>query len=1575
MMTKAEFEKENAALRRRVAKLEKQLATYRQEKSEERFRSLFEYAPVAYQSLDEQGCLLDVNPAYCEMLGYHAEELIGKSFGELWTPATRATFAQIFDKLKQENHTHADLQLMRQDGTVLAVILDGTIQRDEQGRFVRTHCILHDVTERKHTEEKLIVSEQFVHATIDALVEHICVLDAEGKILFVNRAWREFANTNPPVPPDYAIGCNYLDICDATSGPEAEIAHAFARGIRAVRANELEEFYLEYPCSSPQEERWFIGRVSRFLVQDTLRFVISHTNITDRKRAEHATRESEQRFASLFRSNPIAVGITRKPNLEIVEVNDAWCKLTGYTREQAIGHTSTELGLATPETLRQIRTRLEADNAMHNFEISLVTQSGEERQVLISAEPIDLGGEPCILSNLLDITERKRTEQIIRETNTKLAHAQRIAHIGSWEDYIPTGELHWSEEMYHILGFTPNTPINLAQAASVFPPEELARFQSAITAAIQNQAPYSMDYRIVRPDGSIVFIHDEGEIVRDEHGNAIWMYGTTQDITERKRAEEKVHESETRLRAVLENSHDAIGVHVNGIWEMCNPAAVRLFGVSNPKDLLGKPIVNVITPDERARIRDYVRQRMEGTEAPTAYLTRGLRADGTTFDMEVMLSNFTLNEKLHVLVILRDITERKRAEQELRETRELFQKIFFTSPIPIALARVSDRTIVDVNAAMEDLLGYSRTELAGKPSTNFNYWADPQERQRAFEILLRENTLNEFEFSFQTKTGVRGQAINYTEVFYQGTEKYLLSIFVDITARKQAEAQQVKLAERLELATRSAQMGIWDWDIQNNVVVWDERMYELYGHRQDEFVGAYETWLKGVHPDDRAASDLVSERARRGEIEYDTEFRVVLPNGSVRWLKANGHVYRDEHGVPIRMVGVNYDITERKQAEEKLRASEEKYRGLLESLDSVVATIDENGKFLYMNDIAAQWLGSTPDALIGKTMDELFPAPIASQQLQQVRQVIQENQGMVSEAISFVHGKPRWFRNSLQPIHDQHGQVTYVLLNSTDIHELKTAQQDLAELNRTLEERIRQATAEIQDLYDNAPTGYHSLDAQGKIVMINQTELNWLGYTRAELIGQPFANLFTPASLATFQANFPGFKQRGWVRDLEFELIRKDNSTFPVLVSATAIQDQDGNYVMSRTTVVDITERKKAEETMRRANQEMERAMRLKDEFMAGMSHELRTPLNAILGLSETLNEQILGPLNDHQLTSIQLIESSGRHLLALLNDILDLSKIEAGAVTLDIEPVNVPSICDISQVFIKQMAHKKRIQVSANLDPKVEWITADERRLKQMLVNLLTNAVKFTLEGGQVELRVTGDVENKIVQFCVRDTGIGIAPEDLQHLFKPFVQVDSSLTRTQEGTGLGLALVARMAEMHGGSVAVESELGKGSCFTIQLPWSPAMQIHSGIKPGKAELAPVVAESLASVPNARSPLILIVEDNETNITMLSMNLESRGYRLAIAQHGAQALEMIQAERPALILMDLQMPVLDGLEATRRLRRNPDPAIADIPVIALTALAMPGDRERAMAAGASGYLSKPVNLKQLSELINRYLKVE
>ena len=454
-------------------------------------------------------------------------------------------------------------------------------------------------------------------------------------------------------------------------------------------------------------------------------------------------------------------------------------------------------------------------------------------------------------------------------------------------------------------------------------------------------------------------------------------------------------------------------------------------------------------------------------------------------------------------------------------------------------------------------------------------------------------------------------------------------------------------------------------------------------------------------------------------------------------------------------------------------------------------------------------------------------------------------------------------------------------------------------------------------------------------------------------------------------------------------IIHPDGSTHWVWARGFPIFDELGKVTSMAGIISDITEIKQAQEKLSEANATLEqrvrerteelvaanialdKAARMKDEFLAGMSHELRTPLTSILGFSEALQINAYGELNEKQNKVVKTIEESGRHLLELINDVLDLAKIEAGKLDLQFGPCSLNEICQASIRLTKGVAHQKNQQVQYTPSNDPIKLHADARRLKQVLVNLLSNAVKFTPEDGELGLEVQLNALEQRVHLTVWDKGIGIKPEDVHKLFKPFTQIDSSLAREYSGTGLGLSLVYSLVDAHNGSIEVESEFGKGSRFTITLPWSP--QGTAGNSETSKENSIMQNGQFDFDTNAKPYTVMVADDNLMVLQMLTDFLELQQYRVIKARSGMELLEKVEETRPDILLVDIQMPRIDGLETIRRIRALHETSLASIPVIAVTALAMPGDKERCMQAGASEYISKPLKLNELTEMIKRLLK--
>lgn len=501
-----------------------------------------------------------------------------------------------------------------------------------------------------------------------------------------------------------------------------------------------------------------------------------------------------------------------------------------------------------------------------------------------------------------------------------------------------------------------------------------------------------------------------------------------------------------------------------------------------------------------------------------------------------------------------------------------------------------------------------------------------------------------------------------------------------------------------------------------------------------------------------------------------------------------------------------------------------------------------------------------------------------------------------------------------------------------------------------------------RELLEAAPDAILEVDRTGKIRLVNQEAENLFRCSRADLIGKQIDE-FVPerfrsghAALRDSYGARPVKRPMGSGLDLWAR--RADGSEVPVDIHLSPVHTGDEARIMC--VVRDVTEPRRAEEAIRtlnhmleQRNREVERANQLKSEFLASMSHELRTPLNAIIGFSDLLREESGGELNDKQKRYTGHIGQGARHLLALINDILDLSKIEAGQIELRMETLSATDRIEEVLAAIRPLILDKKLSLRADVFPGLA-IVADRTHLKQILYNLLSNAVKFTPQGGEITIdaRREGD-------FCcisVADTGIGIAPEDINAIFESFRQVAATTKGIREGTGLGLAITKRLVEAHRGRIFVESQLGKGSRFFVELPLRPA---STGTEAAGADIA--------DVGSRKAPLVLIVEDEEPARELLTNYLESDGYQVAWAASGAEAITQAGRLSPAAITLDLLLPDGNGLKTLHQLKK--DPATQNIPIIVVSVL---DERGMGLALGASEYLTKPVEKETLLAALRKHI---
>ena len=536
------------------------------------------------------------------------------------------------------------------------------------------------------------------------------------------------------------------------------------------------------------------------------------------------------------------------------------------------------------------------------------------------------------------------------------------------------------------------------------------------------------------------------------------------------------------------------------------------------------------------------------------------------------------------------------------------------------------------------------------------------------------------------------------------------------------------------------------------------------------------------------------------------------------------------------------------------------------------------------------------------------------------------------------------------------------------------------ELERRVQERTRQlneANAALQesekryaDLYDNSPDMYVSVDANTALVLqCNQTLVNKLGYSKSHIIGRPIFEVYHPDCMEKVKTAFQSFVKTGEVHNAELQLKHQDGSKIEVNLNVTSVRDENGNILYSRSCWIDITERKRTESQLEqyrchleKAKETAELANQAKSIFLANMSHEIRTPMNAVIGFSDILASEITDKKQKSYLNSIQ---TAGKSLLTLINDILDLSKIEAGRLDIQYEPVNPQLIfSELQQIFSLKMA-EKRLEFMMEIDENLpSALFLDETRLRQVLLNLIGNAVKFT-DSGYIKLCANQKAYTNHIDLilAVADSGIGIPSDQQTLIFESFKQQDGQSTRQYGGTGLGLAITNRLVEMMKGHITVDSSPGNGSRFEITL-----RQVKI------ATTSPDARQDntfyLNNITFEKDP-VLVVDDIEYNRHLIDEYLSAANLEVISAENGQQALLLAEEYHPALILMDLRMPEMNGYEACRHLKDNPN--TVNIPVIALTASVALNEKAKTEAYGFDGFLAKPVNVSELISELSHYLK--
>ncbi|ALN88578.1 sensory box protein [Lysobacter capsici] len=985
----------------------------------------------------------------------------------------------------------------------------------------------------------------------------------------------------------------------------------------------------------------------------------------------------------------------------------------------------------------------------------------------------------------------------------------------------------------------------------------------------------------------------------------------------------EIRAAEEKLRSLLSIAPLPISwVNDQGVIEFWNPKALELFGYAPEEIATVEQWFERAYPDPEYRKSVTERWDAAGTSGSGGEIHRGdydiTCKDGRVITAEIVGARYGSLS----IAIFNDITERKRSETELRKSQAQFKLFSEVSPLAIAVLAGRDRIVEYVNPKFIESFGYTLDDTINLAEWSRRAYPDLVYREQVEEKWKGQTNAPE---PFETRVICRDGSVKSMLWDFVGVPGKTIVFGLDLTPRKEAERQLHRVSERLQVATQAAGIGIWDWDVVRNEMVYDDAMCRLYGVDRADFKAGYDAWQLMLHPDDVQHMEDAVQAALRGESEYKEEFRILRPDGSLRFLQAYGRTSRDAEGNPLRMVGVNYDITERKLAEEELRRHRDHLEELVAERTAELALATERLQIATQAAEIGVWDWNVPDnklawddamlRLYGLRHEDFHGIeswrkavhPADREQMERALKATFRGEREYSEEFRVI-----WPDSSVHHLYatgrtsrNADGEPLRMVGVSYDISQRKISEQALLLTEARLDQALSLTRAghwvvtldgsdcytgseRTAALFGDAPNPQWRCSLQAWRACIEAVSPEIAAAT-AEKFAQACAG-----EIAVYDATYPYRRlsdgRTVWLHNLGV-VVRGKLDRPPELYGVCQ----------------DVTEVVEAKRELEQAKANAEHASKAKSEFLANMSHEIRTPMNAILGMSHLA---LQGSADPQQRDYLGKIQRAGEHLLSVINDILDISKVEAGKLTIEHSHFTLSQLMDDVANVVGEKAAVKGLSLAFDIAPQTPHdLVGDKLRLGQVLINYLSNAIKFT-ERGEVRVSVQAlerRAQQLLLRFTVSDSGVGLSPEQIARVFEAFQQGDSSTTRRYGGTGLGLAICKNLAQMMGGEVGVESEPGHGSRF-----WFTATV-------GAAQLQ---ARADRLNPDLRGSRILVVEPPGRQLDGLYVALTGLGFIVASAEVGdvvGAFWESVESERPFdVVMLDLDTPGLDAFAVAERI---------------------------------------------------------
>lgn len=963
-----------------------------------------------------------------------------------------------------------------------------------------------------------------------------------------------------------------------------------------------------------------------------------------------------------------------------------------------------------------------------------------------------------------------------------------------------------------------------------------------------------------------------------------------------------------------------------------------------------KSILDFIAPEERVELSQRLERRLRGEPVPDHYETRILHKNGKVIDVELAVKLRSSGDGSQLVIILRDITQRKEIERSLISSETKFRTVVDNLGEAIVITDIEDR-ILYLNARLEELSGYSTAECIGHVGHELmlheGEWSKATKRLESRKLGTRET----YELLFKRKNGeLRWCSVNAVPFYnLEGDIVGTVGAITDIHDKKQKEIELHRAEERFRFMTLATSDVVYDWVFDTNEIWWNEAFARLLQLNPNERIDL-EAWSKRVHPEDRERVMLGLQNATTGKNQvWSEEYRLRRNDGSYAYIIDRGYLIFDERDTPVRMIGAMMDLTERKHSENEIQKAAANTSAIIENTSDAILSLDKDLNLVTFNSSFQEMfsLHNGVDPYPGMKLEEYFLRHEHNLWRSIFDRVLSGEHFSIERRRSIGGMDERIFEMSFNPIRENNEVVGFAIFDK-DITERKEA-----------DEALKRSKANLHALIENTSDAIWSIDTDQRLITFNSTfrMMFAASFGIDPVEGMDLMELTERADHAFWKVTY--------ARALSGEQFTMEHSSqlhgvsyFFEVSFCPIVTDQNltGVTIFTR----NVTERKQMEHQLIAEKERAEEMSRLKSSFLANMSHEIRTPMTAILGFASIIREHARSTELDSYANTI---ERSGTRLLATINGILDLAKIEANKIDLRNQLLDVHTEIEKTAEFYRPLALSKglTLELSSQLNTT---ILADEHYLGQILTNLIGNALKFT-QTGSIRIEQDSDHENVIIR--VIDTGIGISADFLPHIFDEFKQESGGYARVYEGTGLGLTITKRLVQLMNGSIEAESQLGVGSRFTLRFPHAQTMKtVTNNNEPTSTGAGHEKPQQTVL------PRVLLVEDTADTAEMIRIFM--RGIcHLDLAHSAEEALEYIDRHTTFdLLLMDVNLGQgPSGLEVAREIRSK-DP-YRETPIIALTAFAMQGDRESAIAAGCTDYLSKPFTKAELLKKVNQFLE--